>query len=87
VNPDAAINTIELANSTQNLDAARKAYPNVKFSDFIHNTQHQEFDKLMQDVLDKEITLLRKEKGFSSENEKFIPQMTKEDIQEVWDEL
>jgi hypothetical protein len=86
VNPDAAINTIELANSLQTLDTARKAHPNVKFSDFVHNTQHRKFDGLMQDVLDKEITLLREEKGLDNlKNEKFIPQMTKEDIQEVWD--
>jgi hypothetical protein len=86
VNPDAAINTIELANSLDKLNDARKAYPNVKFSDFVHNTQHKKFDGLMQEVVDQEITAIRKAKGFSGNNEKFIPQMTKEDIQEVWNE-
>jgi hypothetical protein len=86
VNPDGSLNLIELANSTQNLDAARKAYPNVKFSDFIHNTQHKKFDGLMQTVVDDAITEVREAKGLSGNNEKFIPQMTKEEIQTVWDE-
>jgi hypothetical protein len=85
VNPDAAINTIELANSLQTLDTARKAHPNVKFSDFVHNTQHPLFDGLMQEVVLKdEIDLVREAKGFSGNNEKFISQMTKEEIQIVW---
>jgi hypothetical protein len=86
VNPDGSINLIELANSTKNLDEARKTHPNIKFSDFIHNTQHPKFDELMQQVFDDQITLLREEKGLGNmKNEKFIPQMTKDDIQEVWD--
>jgi hypothetical protein len=40
VNPDGSLNLIELANSTKSLEAAQNAHPNVKFSDFIHNTQH-----------------------------------------------
>jgi 4-diphosphocytidyl-2C-methyl-D-erythritol kinase len=47
--------------------------------------QHKEFDKLMQQVVLKdEIDLVRKAKGFSGDNEKFIPQMTREEIQIVW---
>jgi hypothetical protein len=85
VNPDAAINTIELANSLSNLEKARKAHPNVKFSDFVHNTQHPEFDKLMMQALDREITAIRKAKGLTTlENPEFIPQMTKVDIQAAW---
>jgi hypothetical protein len=85
VNPDAAINTIELANSLSNLEKARKAHPNIKFSDFVHNTQHPKFDELMQEVFDEQITLLRKEKGLSGiGNPEFIPQITKEEIQAVW---
>jgi hypothetical protein len=86
-NPDAAPNLIELANSTKNLEKARQAHPDVQFSGFIHNTQHKEFDKLMQTLIDEEITSVRKAKGLGNlENEKFIPQMTKEEIQTVWDE-
>ncbi len=85
VNPDGSINLIELANSTKNLEKTRAAHPNVKFSDFIHNTQHPKFDELMQEVVLKdEIDLVREAKGFSGENEKFIPQMAKEEIQIVW---
>jgi F420-0:gamma-glutamyl ligase-like protein len=87
VNPDGSLNLIELANSTQNLDAARKAYPNVKFSDFIHNTQHPKFDGLMQDVLDGVIKEVREAKGLSRmKNENYISQMTKDEMKAIWDE-
>jgi hypothetical protein len=85
-NPDAGPNLIELANSTKNLEKARQAHPDVQFSDFVHNTQHPLFDGLMQDVLEQEITAVRKVKGFSGKNKDFIPQMTKEEIKEVLDE-
>jgi hypothetical protein len=85
-NPDAGPNLIELANSTKNLEKARAAHPNVKFSDFVHNTQHPKFDELMQTVIDDEITAIREAKGISGENINFIPQMTKEEIKEVLDE-
>jgi hypothetical protein len=86
VNPDGSINLIELASSKSNLVDARKAYPDVKLSDFIHNTQHPLFDGLMQQVVNDQIDLVREAKGFSGKNKDFIPQMTKEDIQEVWNE-
>jgi hypothetical protein len=87
VNPDAAINTIELAKSLDALKAGRAKYPHVKFSDFIHNTQHPKFDQLMQEVVEREIDLLKEAKGLSRmKNSEFIPQMTKENIQEVWQE-
>jgi hypothetical protein len=41
VNPDGSINLIELANSRKNLAEARTAYPNVEFSDFIHQYSGQ----------------------------------------------
>jgi hypothetical protein len=85
-NPDAGPNLIELANSTSNLEKARAAHPNVQFSDFIHNTQHKEFDALMQDVVNREIRAVKEAKGFSGENVDFIPQMTKEEIKAVLDE-
>jgi hypothetical protein len=84
VNPDGSINLIEMAKSKQALADARQTYQDVKFSDFIHNTQHKKFDGLMQDVVDKQITAVREAKGISGENEDFIPQMTKEDMQIVW---
>jgi hypothetical protein len=84
VNPDGSINLIELASSKSNLVEARKAYPNVPFSDFVHNTQHTKFDELMQTVVDDVIKEVREAKGFSGDNEKFILQMTKEEIQAVW---
>jgi hypothetical protein len=84
VNPDGSINLIEMAKSKQALADARQTYQDVKFSDFIHNTQHKKFDGLMQDVVDKQITAVREAKGISGENEDFIPQMTKEDMQVVW---
>jgi A nuclease family of the HNH/ENDO VII superfamily with conserved AHH len=83
-NPDDARNLIELANSTKNLEKAREAHPNVKSSDFVHNTQHPKFDGLMQEVVDKQITAVREAKGISGDNERFIPQMTKEEVQTVW---
>ncbi len=86
VNPDDAMNLIELANSLDSLKAARQAHRNVQFSDFVHNTQHKKFDALMQTVVDDEITAIREAKGISGKNEKFIPQMTKEEIKAVWDE-
>jgi hypothetical protein len=74
VNPDAAINTIELANSLKNLAKARDAYPNVKFSDFVHNTQHPKFDDLMLDMFERQITAVREAKGLHHlENPDFIP--------------
>jgi hypothetical protein len=86
-NPDAAPNLIELANSTKNLEKARKAHPDVQFSDFIHNTQHKEFDKLMQTVVNDEITAVREAKGLSQmKNANFVPQMTKEEIETVLNE-
>jgi hypothetical protein len=85
VNPDDAINLIELANSTDNLAKGRAAFQDAKFSDFIHNTQHPLFDGLMQDVVGQEITNVRKAKGLAQlENPEFIPQMTKDDVQAVW---
>jgi hypothetical protein len=87
VNPDAAMNLIELANSLKNLDKAREAHPNVKFSDFVHNTQHPKFDKLMQEVVNEQIRAVRDAKGLSRMKEPdFIQQMTKEEIKAVWDE-
>jgi hypothetical protein len=81
------MNLIELANSLDSLKAARQAHRNVQFSDFVHNTQHKDFDKLMQDVIKEEIDLVREAKGLSRmKNEDFIPQMTKEEIKTVWDE-
>jgi hypothetical protein len=86
VNPDAAINTIELANSLDNLEKARKAYPNVKFSDFIHNTQHPKFDQLMLEVVNTEIRKIKNAQGLSRlKDGEFIHSMTREDVQEVWD--
>jgi hypothetical protein len=85
VNPDAAINTIELSNSLQNLEKARKAYPDVKFSDFVHNTQHKEFDDLMMNLVNEEINFFKETKGLSQmKDEVFIQQMTKKEIQAVW---
>jgi hypothetical protein len=85
VNPDAAMNTIELANSLQNLEKAREAYPHIKFSDFVHNTQHKEFDNLMLNVFDTEIRALRNAKGlYQMKEEVFIQQMTKQEVQAVW---
>jgi hypothetical protein len=87
VNPDAAINTIELANSLQNLEKAREAYPHIKFSDFVHNTQHPEFDGLMQRVVGDVIKELKEARGVSRmKDPEFIPQMTKQEVQAVWDE-
>jgi hypothetical protein len=87
VNPDGSINLIELANSTENLEKARAAHRNVQFSDFVHNTQHPKFDGLMQRVVDDAITDVREAKGLSGmKNVDFIPQMTKEEIQTVWNE-
>jgi hypothetical protein len=69
------------------LEKARSAHRNVKFSDFVHNTQHPKLDELMQTVVDEEITAVRKARGLSDiKNPEFIPQMTKEDIQAVWEE-
>jgi hypothetical protein len=85
VNPDAGPNLIELASSMKNLAEARKAHPNVQFSDFIHNTQHPLFDGLLQEVVDQQITLVREAKGLSGKNKDFIPQMTKEEIKAVWE--
>jgi hypothetical protein len=86
-NPDMGPNLMELASSTKNLAEARKAHPNIKFSDFIHNTQHPEFDKLMQLEINGVIKEVREARGLSSlENENFIPQMTKEEIKAVLDE-
>jgi hypothetical protein len=87
INPDGSLNLIELASSKNKLVAEQAMYPNVSFSDFIHNTQHPRFDKLMQTVVDGQIKALREAKGLVQlENEKFIPQMTKEEIKAVWDE-
>jgi hypothetical protein len=87
VNPDGSMNLIELASSKSNLADALKAHPNVKFSDFIHNTQHPKFDGLMQEVVDGVIKEVREAKGLGNlKNEKFIPQMTKEEIKAVWEE-
>jgi hypothetical protein len=87
VNPDGSINLIELANSTKNLEKARQAHPNVQFSDFVHNTQHKDFDVLMQEVVNLEIRTLRDAKGlFRMKEPDFIQQMTKEEIKEVWEE-
>jgi hypothetical protein len=86
-NPDAGPNLIELANSTKNLEKARQAHPDVQFSDFIHNTQHLEFDRLMQTVINQEIKSFREAKGlFRMKNPDFIQKMTKEEIKEVLDE-
>jgi hypothetical protein len=86
-NPDDAMNLIELANSLDSLKAARQAHRNVKFSDFVHNTQHKKFDDLMQEVVNEEIDFVREAKGLSRmKNPEFIPQMTKEEIQTVWEE-
>ncbi len=87
VNPDGSINLIELASSKGNLVDARKDFRDVKFSDFVHNTQHPKFDGLMQRVVNDAIKDLRKAKGLGNlENLDFIPRMTKADIQEVWNE-
>jgi hypothetical protein len=87
VNPDGSINLIELASSKSNLADARKAFRDVKFSDFIHNTQHPKFDGLMQEVVDGVIKEVREAKGLGNlKNEKFISQMTKEEIKAVWEE-
>ena len=85
VNPDGSINLIEMANSTKNLDKGRAAFPDVKFSDFIHNTQHPKFDGLMQDVLGDAIAEVKQAKGLAGMKDKdFISQMTKEEIQASW---
>jgi hypothetical protein len=86
VNPDSAMNTIELANSLQNLNKAREAYPHIKFSDFVHNTQHKEFDDLMMNLVNEEINFFKEAKGLSQmKDEVLIQQMTKQEIQAVWD--
>lgn len=85
VNPDGSMNLIELANSTENLAKGRAAFPDVQFSDFIHNTQHPKFDGLMQEVVDDVIKEVREAKGLSGiKEEDFIQQMTKEEIETVW---